>query len=76
MQPLLAKQGHELKLQVAAEPLYIDGDSTRLIQIVGNILNNAVKYTNPGGRIELSAEASGEQVQICIRDNGIGIEPI
>ena len=75
VQPLLAKQGHELKLQVAAEPLYIDGDSTRLIQIVGNILNNAVKYTNPGGRIELSAEASGEQVQICIRDNGIGIEP-
>jgi signal transduction histidine kinase len=75
VQPLLSKQGHELTLRVAQEPLYIDGDPTRLIQIVGNILNNAVKYTNPGGRIELAAQPHGEHVQICIRDNGIGIDP-
>ncbi len=49
VQPALSRQGHELLLQVAEEPLYIDGDPTRLIQIVGNILNNAVKYTRPGG---------------------------
>jgi signal transduction histidine kinase/ActR/RegA family two-component response regulator len=75
VQPALSRQGHALVLDVAEEPLYIDGDPTRLIQIIGNILNNAVKYTNPGGRIELTAGARGEQIAIGIRDNGIGIEP-
>ncbi|HEX4049296.1 MAG TPA: response regulator [Steroidobacteraceae bacterium] len=75
VQPALSRQGHALILDVAEEPLYIDGDPTRLIQIVGNILNNAVKYTKPGGRIELTAGAHQEQVAIRIRDNGIGIEP-
>jgi CheY-like chemotaxis protein len=74
VQPALSRQGHALVLDVAEEPLYIDGDPTRLIQIVGNILNNAVKYTKPGGRIELAAGVRGEQIQIRIRDNGIGIE--
>jgi CheY-like chemotaxis protein len=46
-----------------------------LIQIVGNILNNAVKYTPPGGRIELTAGTHNKQIAIRIRDNGIGIEP-
>ncbi|HWG76045.1 MAG TPA: response regulator [Steroidobacteraceae bacterium] len=75
VQPALSRQGHALMLDVATEPLYIDGDPTRLIQIVGNILNNAVKYTKPGGRIELAASAQGEHIVIRIRDNGIGIEP-
>ncbi|HTW75114.1 MAG TPA: response regulator [Steroidobacteraceae bacterium] len=75
VQPLLSRQGHELSLQVTAEPLFIDGDPTRLIQIVGNILSNAVKYTHSGGRIELAADRCGEYVQIRVRDNGIGIEP-
>ncbi|HTT04592.1 MAG TPA: response regulator [Steroidobacteraceae bacterium] len=75
VQPALSRQGHALVLDVAEEPLYIDGDPTRLIQIVGNILNNAVKYTKPGGRIELTAGLRDEQIEIRIRDNGIGIEP-
>jgi len=75
VQPALSRQGHALVLDVAEEPLYIDGDPTRLIQIVGNILNNAVKYTKPGGRIELTAGMAGEHIEIRIRDNGIGIEP-
>lgn len=75
VQPLLAKQGHELRVEVAAEPLHIYGDSTRLIQIVGNILSNAVKYTRQGGRIEVWAGLVGERIEIQVRDNGIGIEP-
>lgn len=75
VQPLLSRQRHELALDVTGEGLFIDGDPTRLIQIVGNILSNAVKYTQPGGRIELAARSRGEYVEIRIRDNGIGIEP-
>jgi signal transduction histidine kinase len=75
VQPLVSRQRHELIQSVAGEGLLIEGDPTRLIQIVGNILSNAAKYTQPGGRIELSAGPCGEQVEIRIRDNGIGIEP-
>ncbi|HLK71653.1 MAG TPA: response regulator, partial [Steroidobacteraceae bacterium] len=75
VQPALSRQGHALLLDVAEEPLYVDGDPTRLIQIVGNILNNAVKYTKPGGRIELKAGTRGDMIEISVRDNGIGIEP-
>ncbi len=75
VQPMLSRQGHELALNVAEEPLFIDGDPTRLIQIVGNMLSNAVKYTHAGGRIELTAGRCGEDVEIRIRDNGIGIDP-
>jgi signal transduction histidine kinase len=75
VQPLLSKQGHELTVEVSREPLFIYGDSTRLIQIVGNILGNAVKYTKSGGRIEVSAGLVDERIEIRVRDNGIGIEP-
>jgi signal transduction histidine kinase len=75
VQPSLSRQGHALLLDVADDSLYVDGDPTRLIQIIGNILNNAVKYTQPGGRIELWAGARGGQIEIRIRDNGVGIEP-
>ena len=75
VQPMLARQGHHLEQRVAAEPLYIDGDATRLIQIVGNILSNSIKYTEAGGRIELSAGQRRGHVEIRVRDNGIGIDP-
>jgi CheY-like chemotaxis protein len=75
VEPMLSRQRHELVVNVAPEPLYIDGDLTRLTQIVGNILSNAIKYTDAGGRIETTARAIGEQIEIRIRDNGIGIDP-
>jgi signal transduction histidine kinase len=75
VQPMLVRQRHELIVNVHPEPLLLDGDLTRLTQIVGNILSNAIKYTDDGGRIELSAGSSGENVEIRVRDNGIGIEP-
>jgi signal transduction histidine kinase len=75
VQPLLTQKRHQLLVDVAREPLYIDGDPTRLIQIVGNILSNATKYTDAGGRIELWAGSRGEMIEIRIRDNGIGIAP-
>jgi signal transduction histidine kinase len=75
VQPMLARQNHELVVSVSQQPIYIEGDLTRLTQIVGNILSNSIKYTDSGGRIELSADASADQVEIRVRDNGIGIEP-
>jgi signal transduction histidine kinase len=75
VQPMLVRQRHELIVNVQSEPLLLDGDLTRLTQIVGNILSNAIKYTDDGGRIELSAGSIGESVEIRVRDNGIGIEP-
>jgi signal transduction histidine kinase len=75
VEPMLSRQRHELIVNVDPEPLFIDGDLTRLTQIVGNILSNAIKYTDAGGRIELTAGAIGKRIEIRIQDNGIGIEP-
>ncbi|HEX4023649.1 MAG TPA: response regulator [Steroidobacteraceae bacterium] len=72
VQPLLTQQGHQLVLDVAREPLYIDGDPTRLIQIVGNILSNAVKYTKAGGRIELTAAAGAPAAGGSASGDGAG----
>jgi len=62
-------------LSPPAQPLAVEGDSTRLIQIVTNLLDNAAKYTDPGGRIWLSAEQEGDDAVIRVRDSGIGIAP-
>jgi CheY-like chemotaxis protein len=72
---MLAAQKHELLLLVEPTPLYVEGDLTRLTQIVGNILSNAIKYTDAGGRIELHSSAVRDRIEIRVRDNGIGIEP-
>jgi signal transduction histidine kinase len=74
VQPMLVRQKHELVLNVDPVPIYLEGDLTRLTQIVGNILSNAIKYTDAGGRIELSAGAVEDRVEIRVCDNGIGIE--
>jgi signal transduction histidine kinase len=75
VQPMLTQQGHELSVRVDSRPLFVEGDLTRLTQIVGNILSNAIKYTDPGGRIELTAGVVGDdRIEIRVRDNGIGIE--
>jgi signal transduction histidine kinase/CheY-like chemotaxis protein len=71
--PLIASRGQELTVTLPPEPIYLNADPTRLAQVVGNLLNNACKYTERGGRIRLTVEREGEQAVIAIRDNGIGI---
>ena len=75
IQPLIAEQRHELSLEISDEVLEVEGDLTRLTQVLGNLLNNAAKYTDPGGSIVLSARREGTDVDIRVRDNGIGIPP-
>jgi signal transduction histidine kinase/ActR/RegA family two-component response regulator len=67
--------GHELSVSMPSEPIAIQGDSVRLTQVFANLLTNAAKYTNPGGRIELSARRVGEHAVVRVRDNGIGMLP-
>ena len=72
--PLLERKNHALDVRVP-EGLTIDADAARLKQVVVNLLTNAAKYTPPGGRIAVTAEATAADVTIRIRDNGIGIPP-
>jgi signal transduction histidine kinase len=73
VQPLIDDRGHTLTVEAPNGILAVLGDPTRLVQALGNVLGNAAKYTERGGRITLSAAESGSEVLIRIRDNGIGI---
>jgi signal transduction histidine kinase len=73
VQPILTEKGHRLEVDVPDGSLRIDGDLTRLTQLVGNVLANAAKYTDNGGRIALAVCATGPWVEIRVRDSGIGI---
>ncbi|HEY3698542.1 MAG TPA: response regulator [Spongiibacteraceae bacterium] len=71
----LQSREHALLLDIPEDDVWIDGDSVRLAQVVGNLLHNAGKYTPNGGTIQLSATVDGGRLQIIIEDNGIGIAP-
>jgi signal transduction histidine kinase len=75
IQPLLTEQRHELVLELTDEGLEVEGDLTRLTQVLGNLLNNAAKYTDPGGRINLTLRRVEREVELSVRDTGIGIPP-
>jgi signal transduction histidine kinase/ActR/RegA family two-component response regulator len=72
--PLLAQRQHQLRVDVAPG-LGVFGDSQRLAEVFANLLMNAVRYTPEGGCILVEAVADGEQVQVSVRDNGVGIRP-
>jgi signal transduction histidine kinase len=59
---------------VPTEGLVIDGDDLRLTQVVTNLLTNALRYTPPGGAIEVSAAREGDEAVLRVRDNGVGID--
>ena len=73
--PLIAEKRHELDVRLPDEPVVIDGDPVRLSQALLNIVNNATRYTPPGGSITIRAEPDGNRVRITVSDTGIGIPP-
>jgi PAS domain S-box-containing protein len=71
--PLIAARRHALEVHQPSEPVYVNGDSTRLSQVLQNLLVNAAKYTPDGGRIEVAVRTVEGHVHVCVKDNGRGI---
>ncbi len=72
-QPTVHEYKHVLKVDCPDETLMIEGDMTRLVQVLGNLISNAAKYTNIGGHIEVSVLENSGHVEFRVKDNGIGI---
>ena len=73
--PLIEARRHELILSVSPESIVLEADPMRLTQVLGNLLNNAAKYTEEGGRIFVTATRDGDEAVVRIRDTGIGLAP-
>jgi signal transduction histidine kinase/CheY-like chemotaxis protein len=75
VRPYIELHGHELVIDLPDRPVFLNGDATRLAQILSNLLNNAAKYTNRGGRVSLKATVDERTLVIVVADTGIGIDP-
>jgi PAS domain S-box-containing protein len=75
VRPLIDARRHSLTLQLSGQPAHVIGDRTRLVQVISNILNNAAKYTAPGGSVMLAVTVDEGRVFVTVRDNGVGIAP-
>jgi signal transduction histidine kinase/ActR/RegA family two-component response regulator len=75
VRPLIESRRHALTLELAGEPAHVVGDRTRLVQVLANVLHNAAKYTLTGGQLTLRTQVRGQEVEVVVRDNGIGIDP-
>lgn len=73
--PLLEQRHHQLELQVPDTGLTVEADPRRLTQVIANLLNNAAKYTEPGGKVTILGKRLDDEVLLWVRDNGSGIEP-
>ena len=73
IRPIVDEKGHSLNVEFPDEDILIDADLTRLAQVFVNLLNNSAKYTDRGGRIELTVQQHGNEVLVAVTDNGIGI---
>jgi PAS domain S-box-containing protein len=73
--PLMDRHRHELTVTVPPQPIWLYADAARLEQVVVNLLTNAAKYTDDGGRVWLSVEQEGVEAVLRVRDTGVGISP-
>ncbi len=72
---LIESRAHRLSVQLPVEPVRLEADPTRLEQLISNLLNNAAKYTMPGGQIWVTALREGSEAVVRVRDTGIGVPP-
>ncbi|MEP7156301.1 MAG: ATP-binding protein [Betaproteobacteria bacterium] len=73
--PFVETRKHLLTIDLPATPIHVQADSTRLSQVLSNLINNAARYTEPGGTIGVSVALHSDSVSIYVSDNGIGIAP-
>jgi signal transduction histidine kinase len=73
--PMIEAKHQELAIHLPRAPIHLDADPARLAQVIGNLLNNAAKYTSDGGRICVSARRFRDRAVVRVRDNGVGIAP-
>ncbi len=71
--PWIDQGGHDFHVQLPEEPIYLDADQARLSQVFSNLLNNAAKYSDAAGRIELGAVRDGDGIRVWVSDRGIGL---
>ncbi|MEO2087919.1 MAG: HAMP domain-containing sensor histidine kinase, partial [Gemmataceae bacterium] len=69
------RAGHTLAVALPDEPVVLDADFTRLVQVIGNLLTNSARYTPPGGRVDVTARVDGGEVVVVVADTGVGIPP-
>ena len=74
VRPLIDERRHTLTIGLPADPVPLHGDSARLAQALANLLHNAAKYTDAGGRISLSARQTRSKLEIVVADNGVGLD--
>ena len=72
---LMESRGHRIHVELTPDPLVVSADAVRLGQILANLLHNAAKYTDPGGRIDVRVTSEGRDAVISVSDTGIGIAP-
>ena len=75
VRPLLESRQHQLTASMPPEVAMVEGDHDRLLQIIGNLLTNAAKYTPQGGQVAVSLDTTPSQVIVRVKDTGIGITP-
>ncbi len=71
--PLASALGHRVSVTLEPQPIQLDADAARLVQVFGNLLNNALKYTPPNGHVAVRAERDGNELSIRVKDDGVGI---
>jgi signal transduction histidine kinase/ActR/RegA family two-component response regulator len=74
-QPFIAAGQHEFTAELPVGPVWVDGDASRLSQVIINLLNNAAKYTADGGKLRLSLSSDETHAMVRVQDNGVGIPP-
>lgn len=71
----ISARGHQVLTSASPEPLWVDADPAGLGQALSNLLDNAIKFTEPGGQIELTARRVGREIAVRVRDTGRGLRP-
>ena len=74
-QPLMTEKRQRLSMTSASTSILVDADPARLVQVFGNLLNNAAKYSEPGGAIEVSMAVEDREAVVRVRDQGVGMTP-